>query len=162
LNNALDRVGIDPGIVGPMQSVSPERRRARLGISRPRDPRMPACVGYRERFRHDLVDLTECPVLEPALFKLIGGLRRVAGELVAPGATAEATLTHTDSGVDLLVEAAAMPGLGACEALAQFAGDCDLARVVWRSVAGEVVVVERRPVRVTPPCARPAPAIGCR
>src|SRR5207302_1190620 len=35
-----------------------------------------------------------------------------------------------------------------CEVLARFAEDCDLARIVWRSGADELVVVERRPVRV--------------
>jgi 23S rRNA (uracil1939-C5)-methyltransferase len=148
LNTALERVGIDPGVVGPMRLVPPERRRARLGISRPRDPRLPARVGYRERFRHDLVDLRECPVLEPGLLALIERLRQIAFEVLAPDGTAEATLTRTDSGIDLMIEAAKRPELGACEALARFAEECDLARIVWRSGAHELVVVERRPVRV--------------
>jgi 23S rRNA (uracil1939-C5)-methyltransferase len=148
VRTALERVGIDPGIVGPMRLVPPERRRARLGLVRPRDPRRPVCIGYRERFRHKLVDLCECPVLEPALFALIGGIRQVASDLVAPGGMAEVSLTRTDSGVDLLIEAAEPPGLGALEALARFAVESDVARVVWRSPVGEIVVVERRPVRV--------------
>ena len=148
LHSALERVGIDPGVVGPMRLVPPERRRARLGISRPRDPRLPARVGYRERFRHNLVDLRECPVLEPALFALIGRLPQVARDLIPPGGSAEATLTRTDSGIDLLMAAAERPELSACEALARFAEECDLARIVWRSGPDELVVVERRPVRV--------------
>jgi 23S rRNA (uracil1939-C5)-methyltransferase len=148
LHSALERVGIDPGVVGPMRLVPPERRRARLGISRPRDPRLPARVGYRERFRHNLVDLRECPVLEPALFALIGRLPQVARDLIPPGGSAEATLTRTDSGIDLLMEAAERPELSACEVLARFAEECDLARIVWRSGPDELFVVERRPVRV--------------
>ena len=148
LHTALERVGINPGIVGPMRLVPPERRRARLGISRPRDPRLPASVGYRERFRHELIDLRECPVLEPALFVLIGRLRQSAHEVVQAGGSAEATLTRTDSGIDLLIEAAERPDLGVCEVLARFAEDCDLARIVWRSGPDEIVVVERRVVRV--------------
>ncbi len=148
LHSALERVGIDPGVVGPMRLVPPERRRARLGISRPRDPRLPARVGYRERFRHNLVDLRECPVLEPALFALIGRLPQVARDLIPPGGSAEATLTRTDSGIDLLMEAAERPELSTCEVLARFAEECDLARIVWRSGPDELVVVERRPVRV--------------
>ena len=148
LHSALERVGIDPGVVGPMRLVPPERRRARLGISRPRDPRLPARVGYRERFRHNLVDLRECPVLEPALFALIGRLPQVARDLIPHGGSAEATLTRTDSGIDLLMEAAERPELSACEVLARFAEECDLARIVWRSGPDELVVVERRPVRV--------------
>ena len=58
------------------------------------------------------------------------------------------TLTRTDSGVDMLLEAAERPGLGALEALAGFAESCDLARIVWRSSGEEILVVERRPVRV--------------
>ena len=148
LHTALERVGINPGIVGPMRLVPPERRRGRLGISRPRDPRLPASVGYRERFRHELIDLRECPVLEPALFVLIGRLRQSAHEVVQAGGSAEATLTRTDSGIDLLIEAAERPDLGVCEVLARFAEDCDLARIVWRSGPDEIVVVERRVVRV--------------
>ena len=148
LHSALERVGIDPGVVGPMRLVPPERRRARLGISSPRDPRLPARVGYRERFRHNLVDLRECPVLEPALFALIGRLPQVARDLIPPGGSAEATLTRTDSGIDLLMEAAERPELSACEVLARFAEECDLARIVWHSGPDELVVVERRPVRV--------------
>ena len=148
LHTALERVGIDPGIVGPMRLVPPERRRARLGLARPRDPRLPVRVGYRARFRHDLIDLGECPVLEPAIFALIGRLRQVAHELVPPGGSAEAALTRTDSGIDLMIEAAERLNFGACEALARFAEECDLARIVWRFGADEIVVVERRPVRV--------------
>lgn len=95
--DALDRVGIDPGVVAPMRVVRPERRRARLGLARPRDPCLPVGIGYRERFRHELVDLGECPVLEPALFALIDRLRQVARDLIPPGGSAEVTLTRTDS-----------------------------------------------------------------
>ncbi len=148
LQTALERVGIDPGIVGPLRLVPPERRRARLGLARPRDPRVPVRVGYRAPFRHDLIDLEECPVLEPAIFALIGKVRRVAHEFVPPGGSAEATLTRTDSGIDLLIAAAERPDLRTCEILAQLAEQCDLARIVWRFGADEILVVERRPVRV--------------
>ena len=148
LNAALERVKIDPGVVAPMRLVAPERRRARLGLARPSDPRLPVYVGYRERFRHDLTDLRECPVLEPALFALIGRLRQAARDLIPPGGSAEASLTRTDSGIDLIIEAAERPDLGACEALARFAEECNLARIVWRTAPDELVVVERRPVRV--------------
>lgn len=145
---ALERVGIDPGVVVPLRVLPPERRRARLGLARPRDPRSSVRVGYRERFRHDLIDLRECPVLEPALLAVVEGLREIARDLLAPGGTAEAALTHTDSGVDMLIEAAERPGLGACEALAHFAREYDLARIVWHAGVDEIVVVERRRVRI--------------
>jgi 23S rRNA (uracil1939-C5)-methyltransferase len=115
---------------------------------RPRDPRLSVLIGYRERFRHTLVDLWECPALEPALFALAGNLRLVARDLLPPGGAAEATITRTDSGIDLLIEAAERPGLSVLEALAGSAEEWDLARIVWQSRDDEIVVVERRPVRV--------------
>ncbi len=148
LLNALGRVGIDPAIVEPLRLVAPVRRRARLGLSRPRDLRQPTRVGFRERFRHDLVDLRECLVLEPALVAFVGELRPLVPDLLPPGGTAEATVTRTDSGVDVLLEAAEPPGLGALEALACLGEKCDLARIVWRSRSVEIPVIERRPVRV--------------
>jgi 23S rRNA (uracil1939-C5)-methyltransferase len=148
LRTTLERVGIDPGVVEPLRLVPPARRRASLGLARPRDPSLPARIGFRERFRHDLVDLVECPVLEPALVAVAGALRTLACNLLPPGGAAELTLTRTDSGVDLLLEATERPGLSALETLARFADDCDLARIVWRTRADETLVVERRPVRV--------------
>jgi len=148
LHTALERVGIDPGVVQSLRVVPPVRRRAQLGLIRPRDPRLPARVGFHERFRHELVDLRECLVLEPALFSIVYELRVIACDLVPPSGAAEVTLTRTDSGVDMLLEAAQRPGLGVLEALAALAEKCDLARVVWRLPAEEVLVVERRPVRV--------------
>jgi 23S rRNA (uracil1939-C5)-methyltransferase len=149
LRTALERVRIDPGLVQPLRVVPAARRRARLGLVRPRDPRLPVRVGFRARFRHDLVGLKECSVLEPALFALVDELRLVASNLLpAGGGAAEVTLTRTDSGVDLLLEAARRPDLAAMEALAGFAENCDLARIVWRSPSEEILIVERRPVRV--------------
>jgi 23S rRNA (uracil1939-C5)-methyltransferase len=148
LHTALERAGIDPGIVAPLRLVPPQRRRARLGISRPNDPRLPARVGYRERFRHDLVDLHECPVLEPELFALTSKLRGIAHELIAAGGSAEAMLTRTDSGTDLLIEAPKPPSLAACETLARFTEENDLARIIWRSAREDILVLKRQPVRI--------------
>lgn len=148
LTAALRRAGIDPAVVAPLRAVSPARRRARLGLWRPGDPTAPAVIGFRERFRHALVDLGECPVLEPALFALVAPLRRAAAAFVPPGGPAEAMLTRCDSGIDLLIETVAPPALGALEALAGFAAAHDLARIVWRAGGDDIPLVARRPVRV--------------
>jgi 23S rRNA (uracil1939-C5)-methyltransferase len=148
LTAALRRVGIDPEIVEPMRTVPPARRRVRFGLSRPHDPGAPCLLGFRERFRHRLVDVHECPVLEPGLFALIEPLVRVVPQLLAPGTTAEAMLTRCDSGVDLLVANTGPPKREVLEALAGFADECDLARIVWRSGGADTIVVERRPARM--------------
>jgi 23S rRNA (uracil1939-C5)-methyltransferase len=148
LSAALERVGIDPQVVEPLRTVPPARRRANIGLARPRDPRLPPRVGFRRRFRHELVDITQCLVLEPLLFSVATELRHIIRNLLPLGATAQAAMTATDSGVDLLIEAVEPPALGALQALAEFAEARDLPRIVWRTAGNEFPVVMRRPVRV--------------
>ncbi|MBV8738216.1 MAG: class I SAM-dependent RNA methyltransferase [Alphaproteobacteria bacterium] len=146
LRKALVRVRVDPGVIQPLRRVKPARRRARLGLMRPRDPRQPGKVGFREHFRHEIVDLKQCLVLEEPLFALGEALRSRIAQLLSPGSTAEASLTRTDAGIDLLLTSAEKPGLGALEALAALGAECDLARIVWLSPFGEMPIIERRPV----------------
>lgn len=148
LHAALGRVGVDPAIVGPLRTVPPGRRRAGLGLRRSRDPRAPGTIGFRERLSHTVIDLRECPVLEPALWALVAPLRGLTLAILPPGGMAEANLTRTDSGIDMLVEGTAPPTLAALEALAEFAGRHDIARITWRTSGGDIPVVERRPVRM--------------
>lgn len=148
LCGALAKAGIDPVVVTPLRTVPPQRRRARLGLFRPKEARAAAVIGFRERFSHALVDLQECAVLEPDLLALVDKLRRLAPDLLAPGSHAETVLTRTDSGVDLLIEAREPPALAALEALAGFAAAHDLARIVWRTADADTLVVERRAPRV--------------
>jgi 23S rRNA (uracil1939-C5)-methyltransferase len=131
-----------------LHTLPPGRRRIRIGLQRPKDPRVPAIVGFRERFSHTLVDLAECPVMEPALLALVAPLRRLASRCLAPGARVEAMLTRCDSGMDLLMEGAEPPGLPMLEALAALAAEHDVVRIVWRAGAVDTSIVERRPVRV--------------
>ena len=149
LRTALVRAGLDPGVVRPLRRVADAaRRRVRLGLFRPADPARPGTVGLRERFGHRLVDLRHCAVLDPALFALVAPLRRILPDLLAPGSAAEAGLTRCDSGVDLLVESAAAPGLRALEALAALGEEADLGRIVWLGPDGDRPIVERRPARI--------------
>jgi 23S rRNA (uracil1939-C5)-methyltransferase len=148
LQRALERVGIDGGVIWPLRSVEAERRRARFGLARPSEPLRPARVGFRERFRHELVDLRQCVVVEPPLLAVATALRERVPELLPLGGAAEATVTRADSGLDLLIEAVERPGLRSLEALAALAAEQDLARVTWRSPSADMPVVERRPVRM--------------
>jgi 23S rRNA (uracil1939-C5)-methyltransferase len=95
-----------------------------------------------------VVDIVECLVLEPPLFAAVGRVRQCLPRLLPPGGTAEATLTATDSGIDLLLEVKEPPSLRALEGCAELAAKSDLARLVWRTPKDEILVVERRPVRV--------------
>jgi 23S rRNA (uracil1939-C5)-methyltransferase len=147
LYGALARAGIDRRLVAPLRRVSPaSRRRIHLGLLR--SPDGVAQVGLRERFSHVLVDLRHCIILEPAIFGMIDPLRRSVPELLPPGGSAQALLTRTDSGIDLLIEAHEPPSFAALQALTALAKDADLARVTWRSLAADISVVEWRLPRV--------------
>lgn len=146
LHAALRRVGLNPGVVQPLRTPDPARRRAALGLVRPATG--PAIIGFRERFRPRIVDMRECAVLEPRLLALVDPLRREAASLLAPGAVAEIMLTGTDSGVDMLVRAGEQPGLAALEALARLAAEHDIARIVWRCRGEAIPIAEHRPPRV--------------
>jgi 23S rRNA (uracil1939-C5)-methyltransferase len=156
LRTALGRVRIEAEVLAPLCRVAPARRRARVGLMRPCNPRKSGKIGFRERFSRDVVDLEECLVLEPPLLATVGALRDRITELLPPAGRAEASLTRTDSGIDMLLTAPLKPSLGALEALAALAVERDLARVVWRSPGGETPIVERRPVIVMRSAARVA------
>ncbi|HZT89316.1 MAG TPA: class I SAM-dependent RNA methyltransferase [Stellaceae bacterium] len=149
LRRALARTGIAPGVVAPLRAVTAaSRRRIRLGLRCPAVGGGQAQVGLRPRFSHALVDLRDCHVLEPGLLALIEPLRRLVPALLPRAGAAEALLTRTDSGIDMVLEVATPPSLPGLEALAAFATAVDLARIVWRTPHGEVPVVERRPPRL--------------
>jgi 23S rRNA (uracil1939-C5)-methyltransferase len=145
LHQALAHIGVSPDVVQSLHHVGTAgRRRIRVGIRRPSGPVAPARVGLRERFSHELVDLRHCVVIAPALLALIDALRRRGHALLSPGGNADASMTATDAGIDLLIESAEPPALPTLEALAGLADEQGLARIVWRTGAADVPVVEAR------------------
>jgi 23S rRNA (uracil1939-C5)-methyltransferase len=148
LREALAHHGLGDAPIRPLVRVSPgTRRRVRFTVARTRSGG--AIVGFHETGSHAAVDLAECPVLQPELVELAGGLRVLAPRLLQPGENAAATATLADSGIDLLLELPAVPDLGALETLAGFAETADLARVAWSTGReAPVPVALRRPATV--------------
>ncbi|HUI17847.1 MAG TPA: class I SAM-dependent RNA methyltransferase, partial [Alphaproteobacteria bacterium] len=93
--------------------------------------------------------LAECPVMLPAIAALLTPLNELFAALLVPGARAEAMITESDSGLDLLLTTDAALGLRQRERLADFAGAHDLARIARRhpKARGVEVLLERRAVR---------------
>jgi 23S rRNA (uracil1939-C5)-methyltransferase len=145
---ALERRGLDGGVVEPVRRLPPAtRRRARLALSRPR--KGAARVGFHVRESHDIVDMRVCAVLHPALLALVAPLREASTHLLRPGETGAAVLTRIDSGLDVLLELPQTPDMAVLERLAEFAETNDLARLSWRCGDEPVVpVAERRRPRV--------------
>jgi 23S rRNA (uracil1939-C5)-methyltransferase len=147
---ALAHHGIADAPLLPLRLLPPgTRRRVRLSLARPRRKDAATTVGFAQRASHDLVDLAACHVLAPSLFALVAPLRDLAGKLLAPGETAQATLQRADGGIDALLDLPRRPDLAGLETLAAFAEAQDLARMLWR-VPGDdpTLVAQRRPVRV--------------
>jgi len=144
---ALRQHGVSAAMIHPLHRLAPRtRRRARWTMRRPR--RLSVQIGFHLRASHQLVDLRECPVLHPQLSALMGPLRELGMELLAPDAGGAATATLADTGIDLLLDLPVVPRREALEAMAAFALAMDIARLSWR-VAGEAptLAAQRRPVR---------------
>ena len=153
LIEALAQHGFQNCDIAPLRRLAPHaRRRARFALARAKKG---AVVGFHARASHRIVDMRECAVLHPDLFKLVEPLRILAGEILAPDKEGAATVTLADAGVALLLDLPTAPKLDALERLAAFAEAQDLARLSYRVGTGRgkdsaaVPVALRRPVRVT-------------
>lgn len=75
------------------------RRRAFFGVERRGDA---VVIGFREEGEHTLVDLTECPVLDPLIVAAVPGLRALARRVMADrGAGGRLVVTRLDHGLDV-------------------------------------------------------------
>ena len=129
---ALRQHGVAAVEVAPLLRLGPgTRRRARFALEHARNGE--ALVGFHARATHRIVDMRDCAVLHPALLALAGTLRALVPRLWPRGRWGVATATVADTGIDLLLDLAALPDLAALEALAGFAEAQDLARLAWRA-----------------------------
>jgi 23S rRNA (uracil1939-C5)-methyltransferase len=143
---ALNRAGLTAPVADVISIPARTRRRATLAAKRQRKS---VLLGFAERASHQLVDLTECPVLLPALFSIVAPLRAALLSLLDTGESADLAVTVTDSGIDLVLIRQRVLGLADRENMAALAEECDLARISWRpSLAKptEPVSVRRTPV----------------
>ncbi len=140
---ALARRGLDgTEITSPVATPPGTRRRLRIAFSGAGRRRL----GFRERGSRRIVDIRECPVAHPTLTALFNPMRRLLADLDTSGG--EATLTATESGIDLLIAPtrACVLDRDAREMLAAFAAAHDLARISWAADEDTPEpVVERRP-----------------
>ena len=148
VRDALDQRGL--GDVPVAQVVSTpigDRRRATLAARRIAAGLL---IGFRERRRHRIVDLRECPVLRSDLAALLPGLRELLTQILEIGAGAEIRLAALDGGIDVTIVAQGNPDLAAREAVATFADSADLARIAWQDgKSPPEPVAERRLCTVT-------------
>jgi 23S rRNA (uracil1939-C5)-methyltransferase len=99
-------------------------------------------IGFHGAATHTIVDMRECRVLTPALFKLAGELRIAMEEILSEGESAETHVTEAENGFDLAVR---WPRKSSISAVPLFARLMDRSRVVRVTANGEVICSQTEP-----------------
>ncbi len=100
--DALGRHGFACADVHDTVEVPPNsRRRATFKIARHGGE---VLVGFHAAHSHDIVDMQECLVIASKLFAFVSGLRKIMGEILHDGESAEVHATDSDGGTDVAIE----------------------------------------------------------
>ncbi|MGY6636414.1 MAG: class I SAM-dependent RNA methyltransferase [Erythrobacter sp.] len=144
--NAAKGQGLEPADLLPVH-LSPSHTRRRAGLHALRTGKG-SVIGYRQAGSHQIVDLKECPVLDPRLTSLIGPLKRlIAG--YGPKNAVGIDLTLADQGVDAALANFPLDGLGPTEAALDFAREQGLARLSIDQGYGPETVWEPEAATIT-------------
>ena len=128
---ALELAGFaDPVMSVPIQVDLGSRRRMDLGVIRVPDGRIK--VGLHRRRHRDIVDMTECHILDPALFKLLAPIRDALRSLRCLTRVGSLVMNRLDNGPDLLLRTDRSPDTNDRIRLAAFAATHNVCRVAWQ------------------------------
>jgi 23S rRNA (uracil1939-C5)-methyltransferase len=147
----LARQGIETEILPPFAAEPGTRRRVALHARR--GSREAAKLGYKARKSWDLVDISVCPISDPAIQAAIPSLKRLAAPLFEhPKSAPTLHVTATPSGLDIDISGIERKSGGlsadARVQLAERAAEADFARV---TIDGEAAYLARTPqVRLGP------------
>ena len=129
LEAALRRAGFADPTIAPMRSGGPgQRRRLDLAVRRGQGALR---LGLHPARSSDIVALTECPITDPRLTRLLAPLRTVLSGLKTVRREASVVLNLLDAGPDLLLRSDADLPLEDRLALTDFARIHDLPRISW-------------------------------
>lgn len=133
--------GLDADVAPVVVVDCNSRRRAFLGVER---RGAEVIIGFREEGQHTLVDLAECPVLDPLIVGAVAGLREMARRVMVDRAGGRLVVTKLDHGLDVSFDNG-RKDLSPHERaeLGTLAQKMRLARLV---VGGEEIVAAGRPV----------------
>jgi len=156
----LGRAGLGDVPVAALRTCAPEARRRADFVLRMIGRKLVA--GFHERGSNRIVEISECPVLRPAIFALMQPLRQLFDGMLEQGQSIDCVVNELDNGLDLLLRLPDHPDLDFREKLAAFADDQDLTRLSYHaegdSLPAPVPLAQRRtpvitfgPVTVTPP-----------
>ena len=151
LTDALRRAGFpDPAVTAAPPTPPLARRRMDLAIRR---VGRAVVIGLHRRRAGDVVDMTTCQVLHPALFALVQPLRTALLRLRGLRREGAAVVNLLDSGPDLLLRTDAAPDAADRTLLAALAEQCGLPRIAWAPLKAPVAeaetVAQLRPATTT-------------
>jgi 23S rRNA (uracil1939-C5)-methyltransferase len=138
--SALKQRGFTDAPVEEIRAVPPGTRRRAMFKARADSGRV--ALGFYEPESRRLVDIFECPVLVPALARLIGPLKLQLARVLKPNETAELHATATETGVDLSLKIKRGRGPDLLMALSELASALNIARLNWN---GETVAMAATP-----------------
>ncbi len=135
-----------PDRVAPTQSAPRTRRRVDLAIRR-----LPGglTLGLHARGSDEVVDLTECHILDPGLFALLGRLRPALNRLQGLHKTGSLRINLLRSGPDLLLSTDGPLPSRDRAILAELARDAAIPRIAWQPEDGRAdpeIVCQLAPV----------------
>lgn len=127
---ALRQRGIDAEVAETVAVPPGTRRRATFAY---RITERGAVVGFNARASARIVDMAECPILDPRLAGLVAPLRELLADIASPGAGGDVAVTLTDGGADACIDLAEAPNVDRLERLIAFGRKHGLARLNWRN-----------------------------
>ena len=99
--NALKSRGLDAAIVAPCRSESPGgRRRATFAVTRRGKT---IVLGFHRRKSHEIVQVHECHVVDPAIADAMPKLRELADTFLPPKGQSSFLVTKVDNGLELFI-----------------------------------------------------------
>lgn len=134
VRQSLRQHGLDmPAKVETVFVSSGTRRRAEFAATKQGGQMQ---LGFHAARSDAIVDQQECPILVPALEKLVPALRDALRDVLHEGKPVDVLATETATGIDLLITADDPPNTRQRAALARFAAARGIARIGWQGKRG--------------------------
>lgn len=137
---ALADRGIEHDVLPAIPSTPGSRRRAVFSATRAGRHTL---LGYHEKASNRLVDISECPVLDPSITKALPDLKKLSGSLLPRKGELRLTVLATTAGLDVAFEKADKSYEKKISDLSVQAAQADFARL---SVNGETLLEIRPPL----------------
>ncbi len=140
VERALSDRGLEAHVGATVPATANGRRRAVLSATRAGRHTL---LGYHEKASSRLVEISECPVLDPAIVTALPGLRDLSAEILPRKGELRLTVLNTTAGLDVALDKADTAYDRKIPSLSARTIDLGLARL---SVNGEVILEARPPL----------------